>query len=286
MLAEEQAVVRRADQVLARYPRSARALRLAGRVLREQGTEQIGLAASGAAFWLVISAFPIAIAAVNLFGLVVAPEQVAKDLGGLATAGPASLGSFVTDQLHRVAAGDHAGLSVGLAVSLVLAIWSASAGVYNLNRAIRHAYGLAPTSYVEARGRAFAGAFVVVVAIGGAGWVSAADGPLRRHVPGWVVTGAGVPILVAVMAAVIAGLYRFAVGGPLSRRALLPGAVSAAAGLFVLGGGFTVYVHLSSHYTVVYGALAGAVIGMVGIYLGVYVILLGALLNIDIGRPT
>ena len=104
-------------------------------MLREQGVEAVGLAAAGATFWLVISAFPTAIAAVSLFGLVVSPEKVATDLGNLATGAPASLGSLVTTQLRRVAASDHARLSLGLATSLLFALWSASAGVYNLDRA-------------------------------------------------------------------------------------------------------------------------------------------------------
>ena len=46
------------------------------------------------------------------------------------------------DSLRRAAASDHTGLSVGLAISATLAVWSASAGVYNLDRAVRDAYGL------------------------------------------------------------------------------------------------------------------------------------------------
>src|SRR5262249_8591365 len=143
-----------ADRALARHPQLSRALDLARRVMREQGEERVGLAASGAAFWLVISIFPTAIAAISIFGLVVSPQRVAADLGSLAHGAPSSLSSLVTAQLQRVAASDHAGLSTGLAVSILFAIWSASAGVYNLDRAIRLAYGLAPQSYVEARVRA------------------------------------------------------------------------------------------------------------------------------------
>jgi uncharacterized BrkB/YihY/UPF0761 family membrane protein len=55
-------------------------------VMREQSAERVGLAASGAAFWLVISAFPTAIAVVSLYGLFVSPQRVATDLGNLARA--------------------------------------------------------------------------------------------------------------------------------------------------------------------------------------------------------
>ena len=122
-------------------------LRLLRSVLREQAQEQVGLAASGAAFWLIISAFPTAIAAVSIFGLVVSPGDVAKDLAGLADAGPTSLGSIVTDQLQRVATADHVGLSTGLVVSLVIAIWSASGGTTSTVRsAPRTACSLSATS--------------------------------------------------------------------------------------------------------------------------------------------
>lgn len=146
-----------AGRVLRGHPRISGVLRIGRAVLHEQSVETVGLAASGATFWLVISAFPTAIAAVSLFGLVVSPDRVATDLGNLATGAPASLGSLVTEQLRRVAASDHAGLSLGLAASVLFAIWSGSAGVYNLNRAIRVAYGLPPQRYLEARGHALAG---------------------------------------------------------------------------------------------------------------------------------
>src|SRR5689334_18926049 len=120
-----------------RDPRSAEVSGLVDAVARHQGREQLGLVASGAAFWLVISALPTAVAVVTLYGLVVDPNEVATDLGSLVNRAPASLGALLRGQLQRVAAGDRTGLTVGLAVSIVLAVWSASAGIYNLDRAIR-----------------------------------------------------------------------------------------------------------------------------------------------------
>ena len=46
--------------------------------------------------------------------------------------------------------------------------------------------------------------------------------------------------------------------------------------------GFGSYVAWSRHYTAVYGVFAGAVIGMIGIYMAVYVVLLGAVLNVQL----
>jgi membrane protein len=268
-----------ADQALDRHPRLSRTVRVAGGVLREQSVEGVGLAASGATFWLVIAAFPTAIAVISIFGLVVSPQQVATDLGRLANGAPASLGSLVTTQLRRVAASDHAGLSTGLALSVLLAVWSASAGVYGLDRAIRLAYGLPPQRYLEARGRALGGAVIVVVALG----VSALGiSVVAGHSPAPALIILGIPTVFAVITGAVAGLYRFSVGGGVAARALLPGAVASAIGVIAVVAGFGAYVAWSRHFTAVYGVFAGAVIGMFGTYLAVYVVLIGAVLNVQL----
>ena len=74
----EQLVGRSGSKPRSRHRRRAEVVRLARAVMREQAQEQVGLAASGAAFWLIISAFPTAIAAVSVFGLVVSPGDVAR----------------------------------------------------------------------------------------------------------------------------------------------------------------------------------------------------------------
>jgi membrane protein len=190
------------------------------------------------------------------------------------------LGGLLTAQLRQVSVTDHAGVSLGLAVSLVLAVWSASAGVYNLYRAIRVAYGLPPQSFVEARGRALVGALGVVVLVGVAA-IAASVGQARA--PGlWAVFG--VPAALLAITAAVGAFYRFAVGKRVAMRALLPGAVTSAVGVLLVTSGFGAYVATSTRYTAVYGALAGVVIGMLAVYLAVYVVLLGAVLNMQLSR--
>ena len=272
----EQSAEATVEDALRPHPRLSRVLRLVDGVAREQAAETVGLAAAGATFWLTISAAPTAIAAVSVFGLVVSPERVAADLANLASGAPASLGPLVANQLRRVAASDHASLSVGLAASVVFALWSASAGVYNLDRAIRVAYGLAPQRYTEARGRALLGAVAVVVLLGaGALAISTAVGGSRAP----LVILVGAPTLLVAVAAGVAALYRFSVGASVGAKGLLPGAVASSVGVVVAVAGFGAYVAWSKHYTAVYGVFAGAIIGMLATYLAVYIVLLGAVLN-------
>jgi membrane protein len=274
--AEEQEVEHDVQALFGRHPRASRLGSLVRAVQRQQSAEQVGLAASGAAFWLVIAAFPTGAAVVSLFGLVVSPAQVANDLGSLTRATPSSLGSLISEQLRRVAAADRAGLSIGFAVSMVVAVWSASAGVYNLDRAIRYSFSLPGQRYVEARSRALAGAFAVVVLLGA---LALGASLLGGRAPAVVLAVVGVPIALGGLTIGIATMYRFSIGTAVQIRQLLPGAACAAVAAVVSLAVFTAYLGVSTRYVAAYGAFAGLVIGMVGLYIAVYAVLLGAVLN-------
>ncbi len=158
----------------------------------------------------------------------------------------------------------------------MLAVWSASAGVYNLDRAIRYSYGLPRQRYVEARARALVGAFVVVAALGA---LALAASLVGAHAPTVVVVVVGLPVAMCVLTLGIAMLYRFAIGPAVGTRELLPGAESAAVAVVVALAGFSAYLATSTRYVALYGTFAGVVIGMFGAYLAVYAVLLGAVLN-------
>jgi membrane protein len=214
----------------------------------------------------------------------VSPQEVADDLKSIASAGPASLGATLSVQLAHVAATSNVGLSVGLVVSIVLALWSVSAAVYNLQRAIRAAYGLGVEGYVTARGRALLGSVLAVVALGLLAIGSTTVSVAFAYLPGIFVKVIGIPLLIAIIAAVAAGLYRFAIARPVGVGRLLPGSVAAATGLIALAAGFGWYLRVSTRYAAVYGALAGAVIGMIASYLAIYVLLIGAVLNAQLDK--
>lgn len=279
---DREALDRRTAATLGRHPRTGSLVGLIGRVAREQSQERIGLAASGAAFWFVITIFPAAIATVNIFGLVVSPEAVAKDLGSLASSGTGSLGANLSEQLFHVASAGRAGLSVGLTVSVVAAVWTASAGVYNLARAIRVAYGLGPDKYLRARLRATLGAFAIVIALGLAAVISGAVSSVLASVPAVVVGVVGIPLLLVIVATIVGGAYRFSIDHAVPVRALIPGGAFSSVGLLLVGTGFGVYVASSTRYTAVYGALAGVAVAMIASYLATYVVLIGAVLNVKL----
>ncbi|HVX20506.1 MAG TPA: YihY/virulence factor BrkB family protein [Acidimicrobiales bacterium] len=256
----------------------------ARRAAADQADDRLGLAAAGAAFWLLIAVFPATLAAVSIFGLVFSPEEVARRLASVANTGPDTLGAVVAHQLRHAAATSPAGLSVGLVLSVALALWSTSAGVYNLVRAIRVAYRLPSVPYVVARLHAAVGAIGVVLGLGVVAGVSALITDLLDRTRKGIEVLVGVPVLLVLLTLLTVAAYRFAARGPVGLRRLFPGAVLTAVAVVVLVVGFDVYVHVSTRFTAVYGALAGVVLAMLFAYLSIYAMLLGALINVEWGE--
>jgi Virulence factor BrkB len=153
--------------LMARWPAAAAFVAGYQRVMDEAHRQRASLAASGAAFWLIISLFPAMIAVVNVFGLILEPGEVAKAVQGV-TGGvlAGSYGQELSRELQEVASNSNRSLSLGLVISIFLSLWSVSAGTAAMTRAIRQAYGLRALTFTELRRRSLAAALVAVIMIG------------------------------------------------------------------------------------------------------------------------
>jgi membrane protein len=99
------------------------------------------------------------------------------------------------------------------------------------------------------------------------------------HTSALVLALAGFPLGLLALTLGIAGLYRLSVGPTAGLRQLLPGAAAAAVAVVVALVAFAVHVGLSRRFTAVYGAFAGVVVGMLGLYFAAYAVLLGAVFD-------
>jgi len=130
---------------------------IAARVWRAVGEDHITLMAAGLAFYGMLAVVPALIAAITLYGLAADPREV-QELVGMATrevSGGAA--TILQDQLTQIVSTSSRTLSLGLAASLAAALWSASAGIGNLLRAVNLAYDEVETrSYVRRRAVALA----------------------------------------------------------------------------------------------------------------------------------
>jgi membrane protein len=250
----------------------------------------IGLLASGVAFWGVLSIFPALIALVLIYGLVASPEQVTQQVGGALDALSEDTKLVVTGRLEEIAA-QRRGLGIGLVLTIAGLLWSVSGGLQNFMKAITTAHEQRETrGAVALRLRAILlsiGAIVLAALVVGAVGVAPAllratglAGPLR-----WLLLAVGYMLLFLIVLTAIGLLYRF---GPANRpvgwRWASSGAVIAGVLVLVVTVGFALYVNLFGNYANVYGTLVGAIVLMLWLYYSAFAILLGALVNAEAER--
>ena len=92
--------------------------------------------AAGVVFYGLLALFPAVTALVSCYGLFAKPDTINDHLSFLQGVMPAEAYSIVQDQIARVVAKGHAGLSFGFAIGLLLALWSANAGMKALMDAL------------------------------------------------------------------------------------------------------------------------------------------------------
>lgn len=263
------------------------------RAFAESKADHVPMLAGGVAFFAFLAIFPALIAALTLYGLVADPGEVAQQVESLAGALPESAQPLITDQLGAVVAGSNGALGIGLAVSLLAALWSASSGTGNLIQAINLAYDEDETrGFLKLRGTALlmtVGAIVfVLVALA----LVAVVPPLLDALPlGPVATVLAQVVrwvlLIGVVIGALAVVYRIAPDRDAPRiRWASTGAVVATV-LWVAGSvAFSLYVDNFGRYNRTYGALAGVVVLLLWLYLTSYVVLLGAEINAEAERQT
>ena len=102
---------------------------------KEAKADQVPLLAAGVAFYAFLSIFPALIAIVTIYGLFADPSTIANQLNSVTTALPGQARQVITDQVTLLAS-RRSTLGIGLILSIVIALWSASAGISNLLTAI------------------------------------------------------------------------------------------------------------------------------------------------------
>lgn len=232
---------------------------------------QAPLLAAGVAFYAFLSLFPAMIAAVMLYGLVASPQTVERQSEQIADALPSDAASIINGQLDSLTSTSTGSLGIGLVVALALAIYGASGGVANLVTAINQMLGTRnQRNFLEQKAQALLltlGAIVVfavvvtLVAVAPAVLDSALLGALR-----WVLVAAAITVAIGVL---------FRVAGA-SSRLMSNGVIVASLLWIVVSIGLSVYVDNFGSYGKTYGALAGVVVLLLWLWIGIYAVLLGA----------
>jgi len=249
--------------------------------------------AAGVTFYGILAVFPAVAAVVSLYGLFADAGSISSHLDQLSSLLPGGAIDVLRDQMTRVASKKGGTLGLTFAFSLLMALWSANAGMKAMFDALNVVYG-----EEEKRGfiklNAISLAFTtgaIVFLLLAIGVVVAVPALMDRFV-----TADGVralikfgtwPILLGVLLLSLAMIYRY---GP-SRdepkwRWVTWGSGFAAIGWLAVSILFSFYAAHFGSFNETYGSL-GAVIGfMTWIWISAIVVLIGGELNAEMEHQT
>jgi membrane protein len=263
------------------------------RTYSQIGEDRLLAVGAGAVFYLLLSMFPAITAFVSSYGLFADTETIGRSLTTLSRIIPQGALEIVQEQVTRLTATSNTALGFGFFFGLVLALWSANAGMKAIIDALNVVYD-------EREKRSFIKLNLVslaftlgALAVLGLALASVVILPLFMSWLGFeTMTGRLMailrwPILMIVLLVALALLYRFAPSREIAKwRWLSVGSVFAA--LAWLGGSllFSWYLSNFADYDATYGSLGAAIGLMMWLWLSVIVILVGAELNAEIEHQT
>ena len=257
----------------------------ARRIKRRADDHFLTLVAAGVAFYAFLALVPTLVVAMTLYGTIADPADIERQLRAQGGAMPAEVRSLLIAQIQAIADGGGASRTVTVVIGLVVALWTASAGMNGLIRGIDIAHGRSPRSFVEQRGLSLgltlgAVALLVVIAL-----LVVAVPPLlgaseAADLVRWVVDALRWPVVAAVMTVGLATLYRIVSGGR-GRLRLVPGPAVGALLWLVGSAGFAFYTANFARYARTYGSLAGIAVVLLWLYLGAAAVLVGAEVDAD-----
>lgn len=255
--------------------------------------DRLSIIAAGVAFYGLLAVFPGLIALVAIYGLAFDPQQVEQQAAALSGILPPQAADILLGQLHDLTSTDSTALGVGAIGGILLALWSASAGMRTLMEALNVAYD-------EKEGRGFIryygtallltlGAILgLVLAIA---LVVALPVVLKfvglGEALAWLVSIAVWPVLLVLMLGGLAIVYRYGPSREEPRwRWVSWGAVMATV-LWIIGSVlFSVYVTQFGNYNETYGSVGAIVILLMWFLLSSYAVLIGAEINAEMERQT
>ncbi len=249
--------------------------------------DNLTLIAAGVAFYGLLSLLPALVATISIYGLVADPEDVLSQVEDLADSASPEVQTILEEQLSGLAGGNSAALGFSLAISVLLALWSASSAVNNLMKAINFQYRT-----LEARKgwvvRLMALAFTLgtILFVVATVFLLAVLPALAAEVgmsgvARWPLGVARFPALALMMLVGLSVLYRFAPAHPTRRPLQLfsPGAVVATVLWILVSAGFSIYTAKLGSYNETYGSMAGVVILLMFMWLSALAVLIGATAN-------
>jgi membrane protein len=255
--------------------------------------DNISIVAAGVAFYALLAIFPALGAALSIYGFFADPADVSRQLASFAGLLPADAHSLLERQLADLSAQPSAALSFGAVFGVLLALWSASAGVKTMMTALNIVYEEDESrGFIRYNATALAMTFAAIVA----GLVAIVGVAILPPVlealplPGWlhwILSLVRWPILALVVIAGIAVLYRYAPSREVARWNWVSWGAVAATILWVVASIlFSWYAANFANYNKTYGSVGAIIALLMWFYLSAFVVLMGAELNSEMEHQT
>lgn len=243
--------------------------------------------AAGVAFFAFLALIPALTGIIGIYGLVSDPDDVTDQLTDALEGAPESTREFLVDQMESIAGGSGGALGLSVAISIALALFSASGAVANLIKSLNVAYELEETRKPwTLRGLALGlmlGGIVLLLVVM---FLMAALPPLLDEVglgsaASLALNTLRFPILGAVMAVGLSVLYRLGPDHrgndkPLSPTLITVGGIVATVLFVLLSALFSFYTANLGSYGETYGPLATIVVLLLWFQLSSLAIIVGA----------
>jgi membrane protein len=260
-------------------------------IARAVDRENVPVIAGGLAFFALLSASPLLITIVSLYGIFSDASVVQDQVNRLAEILPHDIQQIVGEQLREIVGLSGNRLGLGSIISVGAALWVASKGTFFLLRSLNTAFGVVETrsiAKVRAISVLITGMLVVgaVVAFAVVAVLPSVVGIVLGHAAhaGYARTAIELgrwPALALAMTLALSLLYRHGPDrGSVERwRWWTPGSATVTVGWLAGSIGFSAYVSSFTKFNETYGSLGAVVVLMTWLYLSAFLVLLGALVD-------
>ncbi|MDQ2075110.1 YihY/virulence factor BrkB family protein [Marinimicrobium sp. ABcell2] len=249
--------------------------------------DSLSLVAAGVAFYIFLSIFPALASVISIYGLISDPQTVENHVTAMENFMPEEVMGIVSERLTTLAETGGGSLTFGVAIGILVSLWSANKAMKAVAKALNIAYdtkerrgfikfhlvtlGLTLFSTV-----AFIVAITVVVAM-----------PLFVS----VFLTRQVELLATLLSwtlylGLLVGMYLivYSVAPDRNRESwkeLLPGAIVSAFLFVIASTAFSFYASNFGEFEQEYGALGAVVATMIWLFIGAFIFLVGAELNAE-----
>ena len=253
------------------------------------GNGHFGLIAAGVAFFAMFAVFPGLAAAVAVWGMFADPGIIEGYLEVAERFLPPEAGALIHDQVMGLITAPRRALQWTTVLSLLIALYSARAGVSALVAGLDVVHRSTPRGWL----RGWAVDFLLTAALIGALFVALTTVVVVPILLSFVSFGTFTAWLTKVLpfgamfllvVTCLSILYRFGPNVPGGFRSpwISVGVLVAALAWAGVSIGFSVYLANFNNYNAIYGSIGAVIILMMWLYLSVWAVLLGGAINAEL----